>query len=604
MSADTSVTPAPVLQTEHLSLCLGARVLLDDVNLTLPARGADVLIGPRGAGKTLLLRVLAGAPLGTGPDEAMPEISGEVRMGGRALAPDWRPQLVRHPPDLVHLLVGEALMSHQQASAGVPRRASNASVAQEALRAHGLGALCGEINVPMGRLTASRQRAINILGHALGEAPLLILDEPTYGLSEGEALWLVAWLTALSRRRRLLVALPNLSHARRLGERIILLMGGKVLAHAETATVLSHPPTAAAREYLRTGSSSSKAEGLSAAVDSGLAELGRMRQPVRDFQSELGDLSPTQFAELGAWQGSGPAADPLPAQAGFTWFSQADVDISTPTQAERNQPLVLAPREADQRPDVRRLADDPAAPQPRAPQNLRATPRAPAISQERALHLDLRDPQPATSPPPAVAPAPAQPGASGRSTPTKAPSAPVIHGVDRTALAHADALAVGNDDLVDHRGPAGFRWVVPGKLALCALPGADQALSYDLDLLCRAGVSTLISLCEHSLPAEALARCGLQQWHVPVARYTAPSPKQGVLLAGRIQQLLQDGHCVAVHGHSPAGRAATAVAAWMVVEGALSAADTVRRLRRLDPAFIQSPQQEAYVLTLKQRARG
>jgi ATP-binding cassette ChvD family protein len=61
-----------VLEAEHLRKAYGDRVLIDDLNFTLPRGGIIGVIGPNGAGKTTLMRMITGQER---PD------SGSIRLG-------------------------------------------------------------------------------------------------------------------------------------------------------------------------------------------------------------------------------------------------------------------------------------------------------------------------------------------------------------------------------------------------------------------------------------------------------------------------------------------------------------------------------------------
>lgn len=56
-SADNS---APALTFDHVCVCRGGRLILEDVCATVPAGSSTVLVGPNGAGKTTLLLCLIG----------------------------------------------------------------------------------------------------------------------------------------------------------------------------------------------------------------------------------------------------------------------------------------------------------------------------------------------------------------------------------------------------------------------------------------------------------------------------------------------------------------------------------------------------------------
>ncbi len=72
--------PAAVV-LDHLTVRIGDRKLLNDVSLTIPAGKLSAIIGGSGAGKSVLLRLIAGLPTDHSP--IMTE--GEIRIADPAV---------------------------------------------------------------------------------------------------------------------------------------------------------------------------------------------------------------------------------------------------------------------------------------------------------------------------------------------------------------------------------------------------------------------------------------------------------------------------------------------------------------------------------------
>ncbi|WP_313297658.1 ATP-binding cassette domain-containing protein [Diaphorobacter sp.] len=144
------------------------------------------------------------------------------------------------------------------------------------------------------------------------------------------------------------------------------------------------------------------------------------------------------------------------------------------------------------------------------------------------------------------------------------------------------------------KGPTGFLWIVPGKLAGAAMPGAVTDIDHDLTLLKRVGITMLITLTERDIDQAALQRNGLKNLHLPVYDREAPSMGQIQMLLKRMEVLLAQGEVLAVHCLGGLGRTGTVIAAWLVREG-LTAQEALRRVRRIDPRYVQSADQEVFL---------
>ncbi len=227
----------PALALEGVDLSLGGRPVLAGVDLTIAAGEAVALVGPSGAGKTSLLRLLGGA---LRPDR------GHVRVGGRDLGQLSRRELraARASLGFVHqqLALVPQLRVFQNVLAGrfghqglvgalrasfLPRRA-------ELLRAH---ADLERVGIPellyrrTDTLSGGQQQRV-ALARALYQDPLAILaDEPVSAVDPERARSLVDLLLSLTRERRLtlVVSLHDLGLAAGAFERLVGLRAGRVV---------------------------------------------------------------------------------------------------------------------------------------------------------------------------------------------------------------------------------------------------------------------------------------------------------------------------------------------------------------------------------------
>ncbi|MGZ8633591.1 MAG: thiol reductant ABC exporter subunit CydD, partial [Solirubrobacteraceae bacterium] len=205
--------------------------ILDGASLVLAPGEITALIGPSGAGKTTLARIVARL--------ADPQ-DGTVTCGGvdlRYVEPRaWRAQ-VAWVPQRCTLFAGSVEDNVRLARPG----ASTDSVAR-ALRAAGAGELVAAL--PDGartrvgdggrRLSAGQARRIALARAFLDDAPLVVLDEPTAHLDPESAAAIEAAIERLAEGRTVLLITHRAELAARC-DRVVELRGGRIVAAGERA---------------------------------------------------------------------------------------------------------------------------------------------------------------------------------------------------------------------------------------------------------------------------------------------------------------------------------------------------------------------------------
>lgn len=147
---------------------------------------------------------------------------------------------------------------------------------------------------------------------------------------------------------------------------------------------------------------------------------------------------------------------------------------------------------------------------------------------------------------------------------------------------------------VESRGPSGFLWLQPARLAGTPLPGVFHPVDYDADALVRMGVTVLVSLTQSEPPVAALASRGIHVVRSPIRDMCAPSVTQAWGLCGWIDEWLAGGDVVAIHCRAGKGRTGTVLACYLVWSGT-EPMDALEQVRLIDAQWVQSDEQVEFI---------
>jgi len=241
--------PGALLELHGFGVAFGKKVVLCEISLAIPEKGAVVLLGPAGTGKSTLLRTLAGL---SSANPSFRSWGSAFYRGAPLQSGGERPELVGQSAQLMMSSVLENVVINLPERTQLTRMAQR-DLAQRLLAHAGLPELCDMLDTPVINLTLAQQRHLAILRLAAAGPRLLCVDEPTTGLTEDESARLLAYLREESTRRALLVVLHNQRHARLLGGEAILMAGGYIQEHQAIPEIFASPVSAAAREFARSG---------------------------------------------------------------------------------------------------------------------------------------------------------------------------------------------------------------------------------------------------------------------------------------------------------------------------------------------------------------
>jgi branched-chain amino acid transport system ATP-binding protein len=236
---------APALALSRIRKSFGRTEIIRGVDLAIAAGERHAVIGPNGAGKSTLFNLISGR---------LAPSAGSIRLKGEdvtALSP--------------HEINRRGLSRSFQITNIFPRLTVWENVRCGVLWSmgyrysfwHGVEALAdvrertarilheinlaGRADVPAGVLTYAEQRALEIGVTVAGGAEIILLDEPTAGMSHGEAERAVALIRKISEGRTLVMIEHDMGVVFDLADRISVLVYGEVIASDAPAAIKANP---------------------------------------------------------------------------------------------------------------------------------------------------------------------------------------------------------------------------------------------------------------------------------------------------------------------------------------------------------------------------
>jgi branched-chain amino acid transport system ATP-binding protein len=236
----------PLLEVEGVSKSFGALAALSRVSITVREGEVFSVIGPNGAGKSTLFNVISGlhAPTAGRVVFRGKEVTGlgpEV-INRRGLAKTF--QITNIFPGIsVYDNVRVAAQSRMPVSGRLPSLWKLPDVegpVMELLAAFGLAARRDELAQ---NLSHGEQRYLEICLALATDPALLLLDEPTAGMTPGETKDATALIRRIALDRRLTVLLieHDMSVVMGISDRIAVLHFGEKIAEGPPDAIRSHP---------------------------------------------------------------------------------------------------------------------------------------------------------------------------------------------------------------------------------------------------------------------------------------------------------------------------------------------------------------------------
>ncbi len=230
------------LGVSSLSVRLGDRLIIDDIDLDIAPGRFVALVGPNGSGKTTLLRSIFGA---------IPTHAGAAWLDGveasslKSVERARRVAAMTQNDDLaIGLSVREVVALGRLPHLSRTQRTTidDVAVIDRAITDAGIDHLIGR---PFARLSGGERQRVHLARVLAQQTPLLLLDEPTNHLDIAAQLELLDAVRALD--VTVVTSLHDLNHAATYADSIVVLADGAIVAAGPPDVVLT--PTLIAEVY-------------------------------------------------------------------------------------------------------------------------------------------------------------------------------------------------------------------------------------------------------------------------------------------------------------------------------------------------------------------
>ena len=215
-----------LLEVSGLSRAFGGVRAVDDVDFALDAGELRCLIGPNGAGKSTFFKCLTGQ---------LKPTSGSVRLDGREIGGLQSHQISRLGVGVKTQVpsVFGGLSVRENLDLAAPGHADENVIAQL-----DLGAI---MDRQVDRLPHGRRQLVELAMVLANRPRLILLDEPTAGLSRDEVTHVAALIKGLEGRAAIIVVEHDMQFVRGIARTVTVLHQGRVLVEDAVEAIMNDP---------------------------------------------------------------------------------------------------------------------------------------------------------------------------------------------------------------------------------------------------------------------------------------------------------------------------------------------------------------------------
>ena len=233
--------PAIALSLRNVHKNFGPAQIIRDVSLDIPAGERHAIIGPNGAGKSTLFNLISGA---------FPPSSGSIHINGiradgtrpfqinrSGLSRSFQVTNIFHNMSVYENVRCATLWALGYRYVFWRFMSGLKDVEQRTEEVLDLIGLAAVRDTPAGLLSYADQRALEIGVTIAGDAKVVLLDEPTAGMSHHETELAVALIRKVTEGRTLVIVEHDMSVVFGLADRISVLVYGAIIASGTPAEI-------------------------------------------------------------------------------------------------------------------------------------------------------------------------------------------------------------------------------------------------------------------------------------------------------------------------------------------------------------------------------
>ena len=217
-----------MVEVRNLTKRYGANLAVDHVSFTIEEGPIVGFLGPNGAGKSTTMNIITGYLSAT---EGSVTVSGKNTLDDPNEVKRMIGYLPEQPPLYLDMTVKEYLnFVYELKKANQPRQQHIKEICE-------LVKIDNVYDRLVGNLSKGYKQRVGIAQALIGNPPVLILDEPTVGLDPKQIIEIRTLIKNLGRNHTVILSSHILPEVQAVGERIIVINNGKLVADGATDTL-------------------------------------------------------------------------------------------------------------------------------------------------------------------------------------------------------------------------------------------------------------------------------------------------------------------------------------------------------------------------------